>query len=135
MTDDPVGGSADDRGAVSAQVVLWPADRTVDVDEPITSETLARHLPDTAEAEAVRRWFAERGFKLGPLVGIGFSITAPPDVFAATFGAAADVPLRAAQQGQREGLAFSLGELPEEDARPVRAVELTPPPDFGPTAP
>lgn len=135
MTDDPVGGTAGERGAVSAQVVLWPADRTVDVHEPITSETVARHLPDPAEAEAVRRWFAERGFTVGPLVGIGFAIAAAPDVFAATFGPAADVALRAAQQGQREGLAFDLGALPEEDARPVRAVELTPPPDFGPTAP
>lgn len=135
MADDEIGDTANDRGVVSAQVVLWPADRTVDVDEPITSETLARHLPDPAVAEAVRGRFADRGFTVGPLVGIGFSITAPPEVFRATFGPAADVPLRAAQQGQPEGLAFDLGALPTEDARPVRAVELTPPPDFGPSAP
>jgi hypothetical protein len=81
--------------------------------EAITAESIGRHAPDPDVAERARRYFAERGFEVGPLVGISFSITGPP--------------------GLMEEL--DLEALPADVREAVHEVATEPPPDFGPGNP
>ncbi|HWH34681.1 MAG TPA: hypothetical protein VNT56_05105 [Acidimicrobiales bacterium] len=121
--------------ALSAQVVLRPADASVDPDGPITGATLARHLPDRARAEETRSWFDQAGFEVGPLIGIGFAITAPAEVFAHTFGPAAAGAAWAAITGESGDTEIAKSAVPDDVRPSIRAVTFTPPADFGPGAP
>lgn len=113
MTDAPV----------SALVVLGPAGGVRLAEEPVGAASLAAHLPDPETAERVRDWFVARGFEVGPVVGIAFSIVAPLGRMEEVFGGweaherGGEVPMRA---------------LPPDVAGAIRAVTTQPPPDFGP---
>ena len=52
----------------------------------ITVENVADHAPAPDAVDAVRGALQRAGFELGPLVGIGFAITGPPDAYERTFG-------------------------------------------------
>lgn len=124
---------------ISALVVLRSA--TAGMDEaPITSETVASHLPSENAIRTTAGYFSGAGFEVGDVVGISFSVSGPPELFAHVFGQRVD--LRAGRAGRIESAAtesgsleFDLGSLPPEVAEHVRAVTFTPPPDFGPGNP
>lgn len=105
----------------SAQVVMRPARGEVPA-EAVSSSNLEAYLPTEQDAERARSWFAEQGFEVGALVGISFSISGPAELFD-----------RLDLAGGGEEL--SLEALPEDVARSVRAIGVSPPPDFGPGAP
>ncbi len=86
-------------------------------------------LNEGAGGERVRRWLEGEGFKVGPLVGISFSIEAPRPRMEETFAGFAEAELA---QGERE---LTLEALPEDVRSAVKAVVLEAPPDFGPWNP
>jgi len=102
---------------ISAQVVFR-------VKGPITAATLAANQPPQEAVEAARKHFREAGFKLGPYVGISFSISGPPDQFESYFKTRLD---------QLKSYELPLAAVPKEVAAVLEAVTFTPPPDFGPT--
>jgi len=97
--------------------------------------TVAGGAPAKPEgAEAVRKWFLDRGFDVDPVVGIAFSISGPGSLFSHTFG---DAHGGALQQGTPLELdqAALAGRLRDDLLRYVAAVVVGPAPDFGPGNP
>jgi hypothetical protein len=84
-------------------------------------------LHEGADGDRVRRWFAEQGFAVGPLVGISFSIEAPRPLMERHFA-----DYHGAAEGGGE---LQLDALPEEPRAAVRAVAVEAPPEFGPGNP
>jgi hypothetical protein len=84
-------------------------------------------LNEGADGEPVRRWFASRGFVVGPQVGISFSIEAPRPHLTEHFQDYAEA--------EGTGAELSLDTLPGELRPAVSAVVSEAPPDFGPTNP
>jgi hypothetical protein len=101
-------------------VVLRPASGEDLPAAGLTSQTVAGAAPDPAAAERARALFAARGFEVGQLVGIAFSITAPIEVAREVIGEVPDVG------------SLPLDRLPA-DIR-LLAIEAEPPLDFGPTS-
>lgn len=95
--------------------------------EPITAETIERNAPEPEATERVRRFFAEQGFEVGPLVGVSFSIAAPRETTEQLFEGF----------GQLEGTGreLPLNALPPDIQEEVHAVTTEAPPDFGPGNP
>lgn len=102
---------------ISAQVVLRAKG-------PITAATLAANQPPNETVETVQKLFSEAGFKLGPYVGISFSISGPRSLFEKFFGTRLD---------KVQGYELPLDSLPKKVAALIQAVTFTPPPDFGPS--
>jgi hypothetical protein len=127
----------DDSELISALVVLRSASGADPVAATaITSENIGSFAPAPEAAAAVARFFASHGFRVDPLVGVSFSITAPAERFSELFG----VPLErrsdgaiVAVQSGTETLELPLTTIPDEIRRFVSAVTFTPPPAFGPT--
>jgi hypothetical protein len=116
----------DERAA--ALVVLRPADgRERHGGETITAASLDQHVPDPESAERVRRFFAERGFDVGPLVGISFSISAPRALMERTFAGF--------QELEGTGRELPHDPLPSDVRAAIQAVTTEPAPDFGPGNP
>ena len=103
-------------------VVLRPASGAPLPAGGLTSATLSAGAPDPQDAARVREHLAGRGFELGPLVGISFSITGTRELARDVFG---EVPAAGA---------VSLERLPEDVRRRVLAIEAEAPPDFGPSS-
>ena len=123
---------------VSAEVVLRPADgRPVAGGTPITAENLADFQPSAGSAGSAAAAFKAAGFTVGPLVGIGFSITGPARLFEDYFGAALkrtdDGGLNFAGGGDESFQELPAGNVPAELRGFVEGVTFVPPPDFGPT--
>lgn len=83
--------------------------------------------PGAGEAERAKKYFADAGFELGPLVGISFSISGAAALMDQTF---ADFRALHGSGGE-----LDLSKLPDDVRGVVRAVVTEAPPDFGPTAP
>ena len=103
-------------------VVLRPSSGAPLPPGGLTSATVHAGAPDPQAAERVRSHLAGRGFDLGPLVGISFSITGTRELIRQVFG---DVP---------DAGALPLDRLPEDVRRLMLAVEAEAPPDFGPNS-
>ncbi len=117
-------GRSPERG-VAALVLIRPAPgQDPDRAGAITTATIGRHAPEPAEAEAVRRFFAEQGFETGPLVGIAFDISADRDLMERWF------PGVDRLVGSGEEL--PLGELPQEVRNRIAAVTTESPPELHP---
>lgn len=101
-------------------VVLRPAGGGDPPPEGATAQNIAGQLPDPQAASRVQEFFADRGFTLGALVGIGFSITGSADLSREVFGTVPEV-------GE-----LALDGLPAQISEHVVAVEAEPPLDFGP---
>lgn len=121
---------------VSAQVMLRSASGKAP-DAHLTAETLGQYLPSPEAAAQARAAFAAAGFEVGPLVGNGFSITAPIATFERVFQTKLRRAPRGAVQSIREDgsaqIELPLEKLSGELSRHVAAITFTPPPDFGPT--
>jgi hypothetical protein len=102
---------------ISAQVVLRAKG-------PITAATLAANQPPKDAVEAASKLFREAGFKLGPYVGISFSISGSRSLFEKFFGTRLD---------KLQGYELPLDSLPKDAVALIEAVTFTPPPDFGPS--
>jgi hypothetical protein len=83
-------------------------------------------LSDTGAAERAQQHFAERGFEVGPFVGISFSIAGSPDRFREAFNGAEPDP---------KGGELPIDSLPAELRQAVQAVATDEPPAFGPGNP
>jgi hypothetical protein len=107
---------------VSATVVLRTAGSGLPAAD-ITADHAELFQPrDTAVVE-VTRWFDERGFQVGGVLGPAFAITGPAGLFEDTFGTA------------DPAVPPTVDRLPPEIARHLDAVVFTAPPDFGPGNP
>lgn len=71
---------------LTAYVVMRPADGSSSLSALVTAETIGRLQPAEWALERARAFFAARGFKVGPFVGISFAITAEHETFRRTFG-------------------------------------------------
>jgi hypothetical protein len=123
---------------ISAIVLLYSASGKkpsgLDV---ITAETLQTFRPDPRVVQDAQAQLNALGFQVSPLVGISFSIIAPPAVFERVFhitvqhhdhkGWQVTQPKRAA------GYELPVESLPPPLRKLVAGVTFTPPPDFGPT--
>ena len=70
------------RKTFSAQVLMRSASgREFTGTTAITSENIAEFVPDRGVASAAQSAFQRAGFETGPLVGVSFAITAPPETF------------------------------------------------------
>jgi len=123
---------------VSALVILRPASgKPIHGRAIITAENVAEFSPEQAAADAAAETFRARGFEVGPVVGVSFSITAPVRVFEDFFG----FPLLSAKHTAIDFLVeekvlakeISGQKLPRGVRDWVQAVAFSPPPDFGPT--
>jgi hypothetical protein len=122
---------------VSALVVMRPASGKPLGRAVITAETLGQFVPSVDAVARVKQAMTDRGFEVGDLVGISFSITAPVRTFETVFRAR----LRREPRGgievvQADGSGsyqLPLQELPQTIAENVESVTFTPPPDFGPS--
>lgn len=104
---------------VTLTVVLRPGSGAALPPGGLTADNVAAQAPDPAAAARVQRFFSERGFELGALVGNGFSITGPQALAVDVFG---DVP---------EVGTLSLERLPADVREQLVAIEAEPPLDFG----
>ena len=100
---------------ISAEVIMRP--RGGIQPAQITAATVADATPDRATTQKAARWFAERGFEVGPSGPMSFSITAPKSRFRTVFKMRGKSLKRPA-------------EMPDE----VDEVTFPPPPDFGPSS-
>jgi hypothetical protein len=116
-------GTKRDDPTVSAQVLLKTARGDRAADAEITAENIRALAPPAETSRAVAQAFAKLGFDVGPVVGLGFSITASRSTFTRALGAAAT--------GEKPG-EVSLTHLPADVRRHVAAIAFPEPPDFGP---
>ena len=111
-------------GELVALAVLAPASgRAITGAGEITAETLAEFTPNPGDVEHVTRVLAGAGFRVGPLVGISMSISAPRATFEAFFG----VPVEDAEEGGWKARGARELPVPAELAGRVHAVTFEPP--------
>jgi hypothetical protein len=104
------------------QVILRPPAGAGIEREPITAANLGSFLAPADEVVRLQAAFRARGFEVGPLVGVSFSVSGPPGRIRELLG-----------RPPRPGLEVS-GDLLPGDLRPwVHALVVPAPPDFGPT--
>ena len=73
--------------AVVALVIMRPASgQALTGQSVITAATLPQYRPDPGAAAAVSRLLSTQGFSVGPLAGIGMSMTGPRELFERFFG-------------------------------------------------
>jgi hypothetical protein len=95
--------------------------------EELTAATIGSRSPDPQVAQRARRFFAEQGFEVGPVVGISFSIAAPLPRMERLF--------EGARSSVESGGELPLDGLPPEIRKTVLAVATESAPDFGPGNP
>jgi hypothetical protein len=120
---------------VSAQVLLYgEGGRRFKDTELVAANAAALQAPAAAASAAVEH-FREAGFEVGPVVGLGFSITAKASLFEKVFAAKVSVDENGgASVGSKGGdRALDLHGLPKAIQACVAAIEFAEPPDFGPT--
>ena len=111
-------------GELVAIVVLRPASgRLITGEAEITAATLAEYVPDPGSAGDVARELAGAGFDVGPLVGIGMSISGSRAEFEAYFG----VPVADAEEGGWTARGRRELPVPPQLAGRVHAVTFEPP--------
>lgn len=102
--------------------------------EPVTTRTLAEHVPSPEDAAAAQAAFAAAGFDTGALGGISFSITASKERFEQLFGVELEVGesgvALAGRKAPGGGLDLPLDHLPSELRARLEAVAFTPPADL-----
>jgi hypothetical protein len=111
-------------GELVAIVVLMPASgRPITGETEITAATLREFAPDPGDAEDVARELAGAGFDVGPMVGIGMSISGSRAAFEAYFG----VPVADAEEGGWTARGRRELPVPAPLAGRVHAVTFEPP--------
>jgi hypothetical protein len=113
-TKDPV---------ISAQVLLNPSSGKMPSDAEITADNIGKLKPAPEAVVLVRQSLERAGFEAGPVVGLGFSITARRSVFDQFFGT---------KLAGRVPGTIPLDRLPVNVRRALSAVVFPSPPDFGP---
>jgi hypothetical protein len=104
----------------------------------ITAEHLADYLPDPAVAREVGDGLRAAGFTVGPLVGIGMSITGPAELFehffATSLQPAPDGSLFALDEAGEPSRELPLAAVPDALRRGLHAVSFEPPAEAVTTA-
>ena len=96
--------------------------------ENITTENLARSLPDPSAARTVSSWFSRHGFTVTDTYATSFTILGPPTSYESVFGAAGRT-----RDAFPPRTRLPVHRLPPEIAALVDAVGTPRQPDFGPT--
>ena len=117
--------TAEDKGA--ALVVLPRGGGGRLPAEGLTAATLEQYAPDPAATEQTRRFFAEAGFDVGPLVGNSFSVAAPRILMERVF--------EDYTKAEGTGRELALDGLPPNVRDAVQVITTEAPPDFGPSNP
>jgi hypothetical protein len=119
---------------ISAQVLLFgEGGRRFTDAELVAANAAALQAPADA-VSAATGYFRNAGFEVGPVVGLGFSITGKASLFEKVFAVKLTADDRGAMQiaGKQGGRALAVSKLPEQVRRCVAAIEFPEPPDFGP---
>jgi hypothetical protein len=123
---------------VSAQVILRPASgQAIDGRVVISASNVAEFAPSPSAVSSVAAEFRSKGFEIGPVVGVSFSVTGTIRAFEEFFGMrirlGKDHAYEFVAKNKTVGHELSGEELPEELRKSVHAVAFPLPPDFGPT--
>lgn len=128
---EPASGSP-----LTAQAIVRAASgKALRGSDPITTRTLAEHLPSRDDAAAAQAAFRAAGFEVGALGGISFSITAPKSHFEQFFGVRMDVDENgvvriAGRKSSDASLELPLQALPPELSGRLEAVAFEAPADI-----
>jgi hypothetical protein len=123
---------------VSAQVITRPASgQAIGGRLVISTENIAKLAPSPSALAVVTAIFRSKGFKIGPFVGISFSVTGAIRTFEELFGMqirmGKDHAYEFVAENRIVGHELTGDELPEELREFVQAVAFPLPPEFGPT--
>ena len=123
---------------VSAQVILRPASgQTINGKVVISAKNVAEFAPHPSAVSSVAEEFRSKGFEIGPLVGVSFSVTGPLRVFEEFFGMrirlGKDHAYEFVLKNKTSGHELSGKDLPKILGKSVQTVVFPLPPDFGPT--
>jgi hypothetical protein len=121
---------------ISAQVILPPAQGTIDGNTQVTSENVQSLAPAPEGVAKAREEFERAGFEVSELYGISFSVTGSVKLFEDFFKVKLeeDKPkgVYVATRGDAQ-YELPLKNLPENLRDLITTVTFSPPPDFGPT--
>jgi hypothetical protein len=115
---------------VSALVVLRHSAPRGDSAGPVTTAPVPHPDATPDVVETLTAWFRDHGLETGPMVGISFAVSGSEAAFGTLWPAAATMELPVPAETP-----LPLDPLPDDVARWIDTVVLTPPPDFGPTNP
>lgn len=123
---------------VSAQVILRPASgKAIDDRSVISADNLAEFAPSPSAVSSVTAGFRSKGFEIGPVVGVSFSVTGTIRAFEKFFGMrirlGRDRAYEFVAKNKTVGHELSGENLPAVLREFVHAVAFPLPPDFGPT--
>lgn len=123
---------------VSAQVILRPASgRGISGEVVISASNVAEFAPSPSAVSSVAAEFRSKGFDVGPVVGVSFSVTGTIRTFEECFGMrirlGKDHAYEFVAKNKAVGHELSGERLPEVLRKSVHAVAFPLPPDFGPT--
>lgn len=129
-SDARVTTHADD--VLSAMVIVRAASgRRLAGSAAIDGTTLSQHSATPADVAATQRTCRDRGFSVGPYVGISFAISATRSTFEEQFGVqlklGARGQIRVERDGNALGLELPLDRLPEALRRRIDTVTFMPP--------
>lgn len=79
---------------LTAYVIMRAADGSSSLSRQITSDNIAELQPTAEAVGRVGAACSDRGFEVGPFVGVSFAITGPPELFSRSFDLQADGSLR-----------------------------------------
>jgi hypothetical protein len=120
---------------LSALVLVRAASgRRVAESAPIDAASVGAHQAAPSDVDAAQRACRERGFAVGPYVGISFSITAPRSTFEQLFDVhiqvAADGDVRVSRGGRQHARELPLDRLPSGLRKRLEAVTFAEPVDL-----
>jgi hypothetical protein len=119
---------------ISAQVMLLPASgKKIGPDTQVTAENIKEFAPPLDAYLIASGAFRSKGFEIGPLVGVAFSITALVGTFENVFKAELQRSVKGGIECNGGDLELPLDHLPDNTRKIIQTVTFTEPPDFGPT--
>jgi hypothetical protein len=123
---------------ISALIVMTPASgRMIDGSVVISAANVADFAPSPEAVRSVTAELRSKGFKIGPLVGISFSVEGTVRAFEEFFGTQIQLGKDGAYEfvtkRKTHGHELSKEDLPGALRKYVTAVAFPLPPDFGPT--
>ncbi|MEA3466728.1 MAG: hypothetical protein U9R57_00710 [Thermodesulfobacteriota bacterium] len=119
---------------ISAQVMLLPASgKEIGPDTLVTAENIEQFDPPLDAYLIASGAFRSKGFEIGPLVGVTFSITALAGTFENVFKVELQRTVKGGIECNGGDLELPLGHLPDNTSKIIQTVTFTEPPDFDPT--
>lgn len=124
----------DNDALISAQVIL-KTEKKIDERTQITAENIHLYLPDNRPYLLISQEMTLKGFQVGNLVGISFSITSTANIFSEVFGVEfiqKEQNIYCSYNDGKLSQELPLNRLPKNMFEMISSIVFTPAPDFGP---